>query len=78
MPYYLNLAPQMDATLSPRLLSDRGVMLGAEFRYLAETSMNTLNVSHLAGDKFFDPASADTLGSESPSQEDRWFVGFEH
>ncbi|HAT58676.1 MAG TPA: hypothetical protein DCS79_07715, partial [Gammaproteobacteria bacterium] len=72
VPYYLNLAPQMDATLSPRLLSDRGVMLGAEFRYLAKTSMNTLNASYLGGDKFFDPATVDTLGSESPSQENRW------
>lgn len=78
VPYYLNLAPQMDATLSPRLLSDRGVMLGAEFRYLAKTSMNTLNASYLGGDKFFDPATVDTLGSESPSQENRWFIGFEH
>ena len=64
VPYYLNLAPQMDATFSPRLLSDRGAMLGAEFRYLAKTSMNTLNASYLGGDKFFDPATADTLGSE--------------
>lgn len=33
-PIYLNLAPNYDATLSPRWLSDRGLMLGAEFRYL--------------------------------------------
>lgn len=40
--------------------------------------MNTLNASYLGGDKFFDPATADTLGSESPTQENRWFIGFEH
>ncbi|GGA86361.1 LPS-assembly protein LptD [Arenimonas soli] len=33
-PIYLNLAPNYDATLSPRWLSDRGLMLGAQFRYL--------------------------------------------
>ena len=33
-PIYLNLAPNYDATLKPRWLSDRGLMLGAEMRYL--------------------------------------------
>ena len=33
-PIYLNLAPNYDATLSPRLMSDRGVALGGEFRWL--------------------------------------------
>ena len=34
VPYYLNLAPNYDATLNARLMSKRGVMLGAQFRYL--------------------------------------------
>lgn len=33
-PIYLNLAPNYDATLNPRWLSRRGLMLGGEFRYL--------------------------------------------
>lgn len=33
-PYYLNLAPNYDATVIPRVLSRRGLMLGGEFRYL--------------------------------------------
>lgn len=78
VPYYLNIAQQMDATLSPRLLSDRGVMLGGELRYLGKRSMNTLNGAYLGNDKLFDPATAATLGADSPSQPDRWFVGFEH
>ncbi len=78
IPYYWNIAPQMDATLSPRLLSDRGLMLGGELRYLGKRSMNTLNASYLGDDKLFDPATAQTLGADSPSQPDRWFVGFEH
>ncbi|MGQ9660170.1 MAG: LPS-assembly protein LptD [Thermochromatium sp.] len=35
LPYYWNIAPNMDATLTPRLMSARGLMLGAEFRHLA-------------------------------------------
>lgn len=78
IPYYLNLAPQLDATLRPRLLSDRGLMLGGELRYLGKRSMNTLNAAFLGDDKLFDPATAQTLGADSPSQPDRWFLGFEH
>ncbi len=78
VPYYFNLAPHYDATLSPRLLSDRGAMLGAEFRYLASWSMNSLQFTHLAGDDQFDPLTADIPGSDSPPEEDRWFVGVQH
>ncbi len=35
-PYYFNIAPDQDATLTPRVLSDRGLMLGGEYRYLSE------------------------------------------
>lgn len=69
IPYYLNLAPQLDATLSPRFISDRGAMLGTEVRYLSESSMNTLNVSFLDQDK---------LLRQEGSAEKRWFVGLEH
>ena len=34
-PYYVNLAPNYDATLYPRELSKRGLLMGAELRYLA-------------------------------------------
>lgn len=36
LPVYLNLAPQYDATLTPRLLTERGAMLEGEFRYLTQ------------------------------------------
>ena len=78
LPYYFNLAPHYDATLSPRLISDRGVLVGTEFRYLASWSMNTLNMSGLSGDQLYDAAKTNVLGSDSPPVEDRWFIGFEH
>ncbi len=33
-PFYWNLAPNLDATFYPRYLTNRGVMLGTELRYL--------------------------------------------
>lgn len=35
LPYYWNIAPNMDATFTPRYMSARGLMLGAQFRHLA-------------------------------------------
>ncbi|MGY8784482.1 MAG: LPS-assembly protein LptD [Pseudomonadales bacterium] len=78
LPYYFNLAPQYDATLSPRLISDRGVLTGLELRYLAETSLNTLNMSYLGNDKLFNETTANVLGSDSPPTDNRWFIGYEH
>ena len=34
LPYYWNIAPNMDATITPRVMSKRGLMLNNEFRYL--------------------------------------------
>lgn len=34
LPYYLNLAPNYDATLTPRIITNRNPMLNAEFRFL--------------------------------------------
>jgi len=34
IPYYWNIAPNRDATITPRAMSKRGVMLSNEFRYL--------------------------------------------
>lgn len=42
IPYYFNLAPQRDLTLSPRLITDRGAMLMGEYRYLGQASSGQL------------------------------------
>lgn len=49
-PYYLNLAPNYDATLTPRLYSKRGAMLAGEFRYLLPRSNGQLNFEYLSRD----------------------------
>jgi len=39
-PWYWNIAPNMDATLTPRLMTRRGVQLNGEFRYLLDSEAN--------------------------------------
>ncbi|MGH8247493.1 MAG: LPS-assembly protein LptD [Gammaproteobacteria bacterium] len=53
-PYYLNIAPQMDATLTPRILTDSGVMAMGEYRYLFSHGGGQLGVEYLPGDNKFD------------------------
>lgn len=49
-PIYLNLAPNYDATLKPRWMAERGLMLGAEFRYLTERSRGEIDGTWLPDD----------------------------
>lgn len=49
-PYYLNLAPRYDATLTPRIITRRGEMLETEFRYLTRTGTGRVNTSWLPDD----------------------------
>ncbi len=51
IPYYLNLAPNYDATFTPRYFSDRGDMLEAEFRYLTEHTRGEFGGGYLRNDK---------------------------
>jgi LPS-assembly protein len=37
IPYYWNIAPNRDATISPRIITKRGLLLNNEFRYLEPT-----------------------------------------
>ena len=51
VPYYWNLAPNYDATLTTRWYSSRGVRLDPELRYLSERSRSQLNVEYLIHDQ---------------------------
>lgn len=64
VPYYFNIAPNMDDTFTPRYISDRGLLLQNEFRYLNSWSMNELNAAYLPDD--------DAYG------DDRWLLAFDH
>lgn len=64
-PYYWNIKPDMDATFTPRYLSDSGVMGMGEYRYLLNSGSGTLNVEYLPGDDQF-------------QGKDRNFINFVH
>ena len=81
-PYYLNLAPNYDATLTPRLMSKRGLMLGAQFRYLLGdgsaplgTSVGEMNAEYLPNDRV-NGDNRYALSWKDSTQFSPWLAGF--
>lgn len=64
LPYYINLAPNYDLTLSPTLMTKRGVDLGAEFRYLQPEYTGRVYGSFMPSDRLRD--------------QDRWSYTLQH
>ncbi|MGO4890837.1 LPS-assembly protein LptD [Flavobacterium sp. W21_SRS_FM6] len=65
-PYYWNIAENMDATIAPRLMSQRGLQLKTEFRYLSSQHNGQVDVEYLANDRATD------------TQDARYFYRFVH
>lgn len=61
LPYYFNLAPNYDATITPRLITDRGTMVETEGRYLNRSSEWLVTATQLKNDQL--------------ANTDRWFLG---
>lgn len=59
VPYYWNIAPNRDATITPTVMTARGVDLGGEFRYLEPTYAGVLRANYMPNDKL---RSADRWG----------------
>lgn len=53
LPYYLNIAPNLDMTVSPRYLSQRGGMVEGELRYLTSNTHGIIAGGFLPRDKRF-------------------------
>lgn len=64
MPYYINLAPNYDATIIPRLLTERGVQITGQFRYLT---------AHHRGE-----IEGSWLPSDNKYGDDRGLIDYEH
>ncbi len=64
LPYYWNIAPNRDATIAPRVIARRGLMLANEFRYL-ERGYNG-------------EAKVDVLPNDQVSGGDRWALLLQH
>jgi len=50
-PIYLNLAPNYDATLTPRYIQERGIGLETNFRHLSHWSKTEIMAGYLGNDK---------------------------
>ena len=77
-PYYLNLAPNYDVTLFPRIMTDRGLMLGLEGRFRNPHSLNELQMNYLPDDDLYDTGELLLPDPESPPVPDRWHVSLNH
>ena len=51
IPYYFNIAPNYDFTLTPRVMSKRGVMLDTETRFLYNNFSTTVDYNYLPDDR---------------------------
>lgn len=60
-PVYINLAPNYDATITPRAMGNRGLQLGGEFRYLQPGYSGKVYAEGLDDHKYGDTRSAVSL-----------------
>ncbi|MEZ5560724.1 MAG: LPS assembly protein LptD [Pseudomonadales bacterium] len=87
LPYYLNLAPNYDATLAPRYISERGAGLEGEFRHLSRWERTTVTGAFLGEDDLYNGvlsrddfdallAQGEIAGEFNPAS--RWLYGVQH
>jgi len=51
IPYYWDIAPNRDATISPRVMTKRGLLIGSEFRYLEPNHAATIEYDLVPHDR---------------------------
>ncbi|MFZ1871489.1 MAG: LPS assembly protein LptD, partial [Chania sp.] len=72
MPYYWNIAPNFDATITPHYMTQRGLQWQNEFRYLVQPGLGTLALDWLPSDRQFE----DDHGEMDDSK--RWLFFWGH
>lgn len=73
LPYYWNIAPNMDATITPHYMHRRGgVMWENEFRYLTQAGTGLMELDYLNSDRVYD--------DEHPNDDNsrRWLFYWQH
>jgi LPS-assembly protein len=65
-PYYFDLAPNYDATLEPRIMTERGGMLQGQFRYLSTSSKLQLDFNYIPHDREADDEYREYLTTLPP------------
>lgn len=79
LPYYWNIAPNYDLTLTPHLYTKRNVMLGGEFRYLTTNSAGIIIGNFLPDDaayRNFLNSHSEQFPSFKDKSTNRWLFGF--
>ena len=56
LPFYWNMAPNYDMTITPKFMERRGVMLVDEFRFLGRRTRSDLSLEYLGRDRIDDEA----------------------
>ena len=76
-PFYWNIAPNRDATITPRWITDRGLLLGGEYRYLLPSAAGQIEGAFLSRD---DGGSSDdpNAASRRYEGEERWYLDYRH
>ena len=75
-PYYINIAPDKDATVGVRYLTKRGAQFQGEFRYLDETYSGIDNIEYLNNDQLSDMQRYYVKLSHSHFLGNGWSAGF--
>ncbi|WP_175653457.1 LPS-assembly protein LptD [Pseudomonas sp. Marseille-P9899] len=70
-PYYFNLAPNYDATLYPRYMAKRGLLMEGEFRYLTKSSEGQVGGAWLNDQD-------DDRKKQTDYKDQRWMVNWQH
>ncbi|MBD8576279.1 LPS-assembly protein LptD [Pseudomonas syringae] len=70
-PYYFNLAPNYDATLYPRYMTKRGLLMEGEFRYLTKSSEGQFGGAYLNDEN-------DDRKLQSDYDKTRWMINWQH
>jgi LPS-assembly protein len=77
-PYYLNLAPNYDATITPRIQFNRGVQLGVEGRHRGYASEQKVEATYLPSDQLYDESLVGTPGYQGPPGPNRWYLDYDY
>ncbi|HEY0635498.1 MAG TPA: LPS assembly protein LptD [Gammaproteobacteria bacterium] len=79
LPFYWNIAPEYDATITARSIAARGNMLMAEGRYLApDESRGTLNVEWLPEDRLYEDRRLYTAFNHRSPSRSGWGLELTH
>ncbi|MBN0979224.1 LPS-assembly protein LptD [Pseudomonas hygromyciniae] len=70
-PYYFNLAPNYDATLYPRYMTKRGLLMEGEFRYLTKSSEGQVGGAYLNDDN-------NERSKQTDFEKTRWMLNWQH